>query len=185
MLGRPHLVSSEMGSHHATPRVPILFPPLLPVGTARLMCVSVGSFLFRGTPHRARVLRGNQEDPAPVLFGLVQNPSGKPAPKVVVWGLRPIFWGLNGQPPPALPGSLQTISWEVDGWRKGSPCSFYLRCSWQVFWSLSFLVLFIFPGGLQTTKFFATIPRVEMFFLRVDSDGASISNSRPSTLTSP
>ena len=39
----------------------------------------------------------------------------------------------------------------------------FLRCSWHVFWFFRFLVLFIFTGGLQKTKFFATIPRVEMF----------------------
>ena len=37
-----------------------------------------------------------------------------------------------------------------------------LHCSWHVFGFFSFLVLFIFTGGLQKTKFFATIPRVEM-----------------------
>ena len=38
-----------------------------------------------------------------------------------------------------------------------------LHCSWHVFSFFSyFLVLFIFTGGLQKTKFFATIPRVEM-----------------------
>ena len=31
-----------------------------------------------------------------------------------------------------------------------------------MFFVFSFLVLFIFTGGLQKTKFFATIPRVDM-----------------------
>ena len=35
-----------------------------------------------------------------------------------------------------------------------------LRCSWLMFFG--FWVLFIFTGGLQKTKFFATIPGVEM-----------------------
>ena len=38
----------------------------------------------------------------------------------------------------------------------------FLHCSWHVFWLFSFLVLFIFTGGLQKTKFLATIPRVGM-----------------------
>ena len=37
-----------------------------------------------------------------------------------------------------------------------------LHCSWHVVWIFSFLVLFIFTGGLQKTKCLATIPRVEM-----------------------
>ena len=38
----------------------------------------------------------------------------------------------------------------------------WLHCSWHVVSFFSFLVLFIFSGGLQKTKFFATIARVEM-----------------------
>ena len=37
-----------------------------------------------------------------------------------------------------------------------------LHCSWRVFWFFSFLVLFIFTGGLQKPQFLATIPRLEM-----------------------
>ena len=42
-----------------------------------------------------------------------------------------------------------------------SPAEEFLHCSWYVFWVFSFLVLFIFTGGLQKKQFFATIPRVE------------------------
>ena len=44
-----------------------------------------------------------------------------------------------------------------------------LHCSWHVFWFFSFLVLFIFTGGLQKTKLFATIPRVEMQWFQPSS----------------
>ena len=41
----------------------------------------------------------------------------------------------------------------------------FLRCSWPVVRFFSFLVLFIFTGGLQQTKFL--LPRVEMNFEQV------------------
>ena len=42
----------------------------------------------------------------------------------------------------------------------------YFTVLGMVFWFFSFLVLFIFTGGLQKTKFFVTIPRVEMIKYR-------------------
>ena len=115
---------------------------------------------------------------SPLVFSLkVDHPSKLPTTEE-----RHISFGSTHHLPPFsdLPGPVGLGKGELpltcvkpsSGQTADASCcpSFYLNhgclhCSWRAFWLFSLLVPFIFTGGLQKTKFFATIPRVEMLLL--------------------